>query len=157
MIRKRELFKLTALIVLAAVTSGVAQTVTGISDLEFGDIFPGVPNTVSKRASSAAEFTVTGTAGAEVTLDFLLPTYVYTTGANMPVLFSATDCAIDSSLVPDQSSPSADNLNPYETITYRLGAGGLSVWLGGRVIPGLVQKSGNYTATIRLTVTYTGN
>ncbi len=133
-----------------------AQTVTGVSDLEFGDIFPGVPQIITNKSSSAAEYTITGTAGAEVTLDFLLPTYVYDGGSNMPLLFSTTDCSVDSSLIPDQASPGADNLNPYETITYRLGANGLTVWLGGRVIPGLVQKPGDYTATIRLTVTYTG-
>jgi hypothetical protein len=136
---------------------GTAQTVTGVSDLAFGDIFPGVPKVVTNKSVDAAEYTVTGTAGAEVTLDFLLPTYVYTDGGNMPLLFSSTDCAVDSSSSPNQASPSADNLNPYETITYRLGSNGLTVWLGGRVIPGLVQKAGDYTATIRLTVTYTGN
>lgn len=146
------------LMVLGFVASlGTAQTVTGVSDLEFGNMFPGVPQVVTNKSSSAAEFTVTGTAGAEVTLDFLLPEYVSISGGNMPLLFSTTDCSLDSSLVPDQSSPSADNLNPYETITYRLGSNGLTVWLGGRCVPGLVQKAGDYSATIRLTVTYTGN
>ncbi|MEE9554554.1 MAG: DUF4402 domain-containing protein [candidate division Zixibacteria bacterium] len=134
-----------------------AQTVTATNDLVFGNIFPGVPKAIAKNAAGdAAEFTVTGTAGAEVTLDFALPSYMYTTGANMPLFFSSNDCAVDSTNPPDQSSPSADNLNPNGTITYRIGSNGLSVWLGGRVVPGLVQKSGAYTATIRLTVAYTG-
>ena len=134
-----------------------AQTVTATNDLAFGNIFPGVPKTIAKSApGEAAEFTVTGIAGDEVTLDFTLPSYMYTTGANMPLFFSSNDCAIDSTNPPDQSSPSADNLNPNGTITYRIGSNGLSIWLGGRVVPGLVQKSGSYTATIRLTVAYTG-
>ena len=34
---------------------------------------------------------------------------------------------------------------------------GLTIWLGGTAVPGLVQTSGSYTATIVLTVAYTGN
>jgi hypothetical protein len=148
----------SGLMLLCFMTSlSTAQTVTGVSDLEFGNMFPGVPQVITNKSFGAAEYTVTGTAGAEVTLDFLLPEYVSISGANMPLLFSTTDCSLDSSLVPDQSSPSADNLNPYETITYRLGSSGLTVWLGGRCVPGLVQKAGDYAATIRLTVAYTGN
>lgn len=134
-----------------------AQTVTATSDLAFGDVFPGVPTTILKTYSDAAEFTVEGTADAEVTLDFDLPTYLYTTGANMLVFFDATYCAVDSSNPRDQSNPSANDLNPHVTITYRIGSTGLTVWLGGRIVPGLVQKSGDYTATIRLTVAYTGS
>lgn len=135
-----------------------AQTVTATNDLLFGNIFPGVPKAIVNSASGeAAEFSVTGTAGAEVTLDFDLPAYMYTTGANMPIYFNSNDCAVDSTNPPDQSNPSAGNLNPNGTITYRIGSNGLMIWLGGRVVPGLVQKSGDYTATIRLTVAYTGN
>ncbi len=134
-----------------------AQTVTSTNDLAFGNIFPGVPKAIVKSSvGDAAEFTVTGTTGAEVTLDFTLPAYMYTTGANMPLFFSSSDCAVDSTNPQDQSNPSANNLNPNGTITYRIGSNGMSVWLGGRVVPGLVQKSGSYTATIRLTVAYTG-
>ncbi len=135
----------------------IGQTVTSTNDLLFGNIFPGVPKSIAKSdASNAAEFTVTGIAGDEVTLDFTLPSYMYTTGSNMPLFFSSNDCSADSTNPPDQASPSANNLNPNGTITYRIGSNGLSVWLGGRVVPGLVQKSGAYTATIRLTVAYTG-
>ena len=141
------------------VTSSAAQTVTATNDLLFGDIFAGVPKTILKSSSAdAAEFTVAGTPGDELTLAFDLPTYLSTTGANMPVFFSGTDCAIDSTNPPDQSNPSADNLNPHELQTYRFGSSGqLNVWLGGKLVPGLVQKTGNYMATIRLTAVLTGN
>lgn len=134
------------------------QTVTADQDLAFGDVFPGVPKTVEKSSSSAAEFTVTGTVDAEVTIDFDLPGYLYTTGANMPVYFYETDCAVDTTDPPDQTSPSLDDQNPYNTITYRIGSSGrIKIWLGGQLMPGLTQKSGDYTAPIRVTVTYTGN
>jgi hypothetical protein len=135
-----------------------AQTVTADQDLAFGDVFPGVPKTIEKTSASAAEFTVTGTVDAEVTIDFDLPGYLYTTGANMPVYFYETDCAVDTTNPPDQSSPSLDDQNPYSTITYRIGSSGqMKIWLGGQLMPGLTQKSGDYTAPIRVTVSYTGN
>ena len=134
------------------------QTVTGVEDLAFGDIFSGVPKTASKKSSDAAEFTVTGTVDAEVSLDFTLPQYLYTTGANMPMFFYNTDCQIDTTATGNQASPTYDDLNPNQTLTYSLGPNGkLTVWLGGQVVPGLVQKSGSYAATIRLTAAYTGN
>lgn len=141
------------------VGSGLAQTVTATNDLLFGDIFAGVPKTVDKSSNSdAAEFTITGTPGDELNLTFDLPTYLSTTGANMPVFFGNVDCAIDSTDPPDQSDPSADDLSPHEILTYRFGSSGqLNVWLGGRLVPGLVQKPGNYIATIRLTAVLTGN
>jgi hypothetical protein len=149
---------LIALIFLVWTSPCSNQTVTGVEDLVFGDIFPGVPKTVSKKSSGAAEFTVTGTVDTEVSLDFTLPQYLYMTGANMPVFFYNTDCQIDTTSTGNQASPTYDNLNPNQTLTYSLGPNGkLTVWLGGQVVPGLVQKSGSYTATIRLTSAYTGD
>ncbi len=161
LISKIEIVKYIILILILINWAGscLAQTVTATSDLLFGDIYAGVPKTILKSSSSeAAEFTVTGTPGDELVLTLDLPTYLATTGANMPVFFSNIDCAIDSTNPPDQSDPSADDLNPHEILTYRFGSNGqLNVWLGGRLVPGLVQKPGNYMATIRLTAVLTGN
>jgi len=138
--------------------SGNAQTITINNDLSFGNVFPGIPKVVSKAtAGSAAEFHVSGTAGNEVTIDFTLPTYMNLSGANMQMIFHTTDCAVDSSASPDQSNPGADNLNPWHTITYRLGSTGLTIWLGGTVVPKLIQTNGSYAASIVLTVAYTGS
>ena len=131
---------------------------TGVQDLAFGDIFPGVPQSVSKKSASAMEFTITGTVDAEVTLDLTLPQYMSATGANMPMFFFSTDCQVDSTNAVSQASPTYDDLNPHQTLTYSLGPNGkLTLWLGGQIVPGLVQKSGNYTATVRLTSAYTGS
>lgn len=144
--------------VLLTVAADVAsQTVTGTQDLAFGNLFPGIPKEIGYSSTSAAEWTVKGNGEAEVTLDFTLPQYMSISGANMQVFFSSTSCAVDSVTPADQSSPSASNLNPNGTITYRIGSDSLlTVWLGGTLIPGIVQKSGAYSATIRLTATYTG-
>jgi len=135
-----------------------AQNITINNDLTFGDVFPGIPKEISRYTpGAAAEFLVTGTAGAEVTIDFTLPTYMNASGYNMQLVFHETDCAMDSTSAPDQTDPGHDNLDPWHTITYRLGSSGLTIWLGGMVIPGLHQKQGDYSGTIVLTVAYTGN
>jgi hypothetical protein len=139
--------------------SGVsAQSITVNNNLIFGDIFPGIPKTIDKaNAGYAAEFQVSGTAGDEVTIDFTLPTYLNQSGFNMQIIFKQTDCALDSSATPDQSNPGYDDLNPWHTITYNLGLNGLTIWLGGTVVPRLNQINGTYTQLIVLTVAYTGN
>jgi hypothetical protein len=138
---------------------GSAQTISVVSGLSFGNVYPSVPKIISKRtAGGAAEFHVSGTAGAEVLITFLaLPTYLSEGGFNMNVIISNTDCAMDSSAVPNQSSPSKDNVNPWQPVTYRLGSNGLSIWLGGTVIPNLGQKPGSYSGPIQVKVQYTGN
>jgi len=137
---------------------GIAQDITVNNNLEFGSVFPGVPKTISKYSvGEAAEFFITGTPNAEITIDFTLPTYMYASGNTMVINYSATDCAMDSSAMPNQSNPGHDNLNPWQTLTYRIGSAGLTIWLGATVVPVLMQRPGNYSATITLTVSYTGN
>jgi len=132
--------------------------VSGVSadnDLSFGDVFAGIPKAIDKAtAGSAAEFTVTGIAGSDVTVEFTLPTYMNDGGNNMNMIFNNTDCAMDSSSTPDQTNPDYDDLNPWDTITYGIGSGGIKIWLGGKVVPKLKQPQGNYSADIVLTVTY---
>jgi hypothetical protein len=147
-----------ALTIILAWSVVAAQDIAVENDLIFGTVFPGVPKAISKKSSGeAAEFHITGTPNAEIVLNFTLPTYMHTDGANMRLDYSSTDCALDSSATPDQVNPGLDNLNPWQTVTYRLGATGLTIWLGATVTPGLIQKPGDYTATITLTVAYTGN
>jgi len=134
-----------------------AQTCTGINDLTFGNVLPGVAKTVSKRtAGAAAEYSVSGTAGEQVLIDFALPTHMTSNGDNLLLSFNSTDCAIDSSDPGDQSSPAWDDLDPRNTLSATLGSGGLTIWLGGRVQPSALQPTGNYTAEIILTISPAG-
>jgi len=146
------------LITVGLASSSFSQNVTVNNDLTFGAVFPGIPKTISKYAAgSAAEFYVSGTAGSEITIDFTLPKYMNSGGLDMQMIFNETDCSIDTSATPDQSNPLFDNLDPWHTLTYRLGSNGLTVWLGGTVVPDMHQIQGNYSASIVITVTYTGN
>jgi len=140
------------------IISCYAQNATVNNDLTFGAVFPGIPKTISKATpGSAAEFFVSGTAGAEVTIDFTLPTYMSSGSWNMQLVFNETDCAMDSTASPDQTDPGYDDIDPWHTITYRIGSAGLTIWLGGMVIPRINQLQGSYTGTIVLTIAYTGN
>ncbi len=149
---------LIALVVLHSPAEVSAQNITVNNNLVFGTIFPGIPKTITKRiAGAAAEFLISGTAGLELTIDLTLPTFMNNAGNNMQLVFQETDAALDSSSTPDQAAPSLDNIDPWHTITYRLGSNGITLWLGGMAIPKLNQGSGSYTAVIVMTVVYTGN
>jgi hypothetical protein len=152
------LVSLSAVILWAAGSAAYGQNITVTNNLVFGNVFPGIPKSVPKTdAGAAAEFFVSGVAGNEVSIQFTLPTYMNAGGLNMQLVFSQTDCAMDSSATPSQGSPGYNNLDPWHPITYRLGSAGLTIWLGGTAIPKLNQPSGGYSATLVLTVTYTGN
>ncbi len=148
-----------ALLVCAEPVKSQAIDVTLVNNLVFGNVFSGIPKTISKQAAgAAAEFHVSGTAGAEVLITFLnLPRYINQSGYSMNVIFNDNDCAMDSSATPNQSSPGYDNVNPWQPITYRLGSNGLTIWLGATIIPNIGQKPGNYTGPIQLKAEYTGN
>ena len=133
------------------------ESVTVNNNLTFGTMFPGIPKTVDKSSSSAAEFSVGGDAGLEVNIDFSLPTYLSSGSNNMQIIFFTDGCSIDSNATPNQSSPTYDDLNPWQIQTYDLGSSGLTVWIGGKAVPGIRQPAGTYTADIILTVLYTGN
>jgi hypothetical protein len=155
-------YKIAPLLFFILITGGTAhvsaQNATAISPLRFGDIYPGIPKMVSKHdAGAAAEFHISGVAGDEMSIDFTLPTYMNSGPYNMQLIFGETDCAADSSASPDQSNPIYNDLDPWHTLTYRLGSTGLTIWLGGMVVPDLIQEPGGYSATIVLTVVPTGN
>ena len=140
-------------------SGSLAQTITVNSDLVFGAVFPGIPKTISKyTAGAAAEFRVSGTNGNEISIDFTLPTkMVSASGIQFQMIFGKTSASSDSRNSPDQTAPLLDNQDPWHTILDTLGPQGLIVWLGGQVVPRLNQAPGSYSASIILTVAYTGN
>lgn len=178
---------MVSLAVLAGAGPGFAQqAVTGTADgvvlaaitlaateqLDFTNIFPGVPKTVARTATgadtTAAIFTITGEAGAGVTAQFMLPEYLSSSGgAQMNCTFSATDMAIDTTntktpltvVVGDgwvdedpRDFPAAlviGGTTPSVTVT--------SVFLGGKVIPSMYQPAGTYSGDLVLSVSYNGN
>lgn len=151
------LFITLILVIAVFATSSVAQTITLNNNLVFGNMFPSIPKTITKyTVGSAAEFHVAGTIGSEISVQFTLPTYMSNSGFTIQLIFFDTDLAFDTRPNPNQGSPLFDNLNPWTTLTEILGAGGLTIYLGGTAVPKIIQFPGAYTATIVLTVAYTG-
>lgn len=152
-------------VVLAAITLAATE------NLEFGDVFQGVPKTIARTATgadtTAAIFTITGEPEAGVTAQFVLPEYLSSSGgANMLIAFSATDMAIDTGGTKNpltvvagdgwvdedpRNFPAAMQVGGAVAITFT------SVFLGGKVTPSLFQPAGTYTGDVILTVSYNGN
>lgn len=146
-------------IIQATATVLSSMSAVGTHNLEFGTVTPGVNKSVDKAsAATAGAWTITGVAGAEVSLTLDLPAELNhnSLGATIPVVFNPTDASYDDESGGGQSAP-AGVINPSAPGLLNLGPGGtLELWLGGTVIPGISQTSGDYSADITLTIAYTG-
>jgi len=147
-------------IIQATATVSTSLAITGSQDLRFGVVIPAINKTVDKSTTSqAGEWIISGTSSAEIQLTFTLPDSLQhaTQPVGMNISFSSTDASWDDGSGGGQTSPSG-TLNPNSASAERLGvAGGMTVWIGGTVIPGLSQTGGDYAADITLTVAYTGS
>ena len=136
-----------------------ALTVTGMNNLRFEVVIPGVDKSVDKATVGfAGAFQLQGHNSAEVSLDFALPpSLLLDSTATMPVDFSNTDASYDDGTGGGQGAP-AGNIDPNGPFTLRLGVTGLlDIWLGGSVHPTITQTGGDYAADVTLTAIYTGN
>lgn len=144
---------------LATVVSSLS--ITGNNNLQFGTVTPGVNKSVDKSSPGfAGEWGITGSVGAEITLDFTVPDSLVLVGDStngLPISFSISDASFDDGSGGGQLSPSGV-LNPNGLGTERLGAGGtMIVWIGGTVHPRISQTGGDYAEDVVLSVAYTGN
>lgn len=137
-----------------------ALSVVGTHNLIFGTVIPGTNKSIDKATTAdAGEWTVNGTPSAEITVDFTLPTNLYTADSLgvMLVAFGFTDASYDDGSGGGQGAPTGI-LNPNNISTTDIGVGGLlTIWIGGMALPTISQTSGDYIGEIVLTVVYTGN
>ncbi len=147
----------------ATATVQTPLTVTATAALAFGTIFQGVPLSVAETNTAAGIFTMTGQAGAGISLFLQLPEYMSTASGDdrMVISFSTTDCAIDttSNVDPTVAATGWTDQNPF-SLPSGVIIGGTStqtaLFLGGQVRPSVDQTAGAYTADIILTVAYNG-
>lgn len=135
-----------------AVTATVetALSVTGVTDLAFGSVFPGFGRTILATAPASGEFQIAGGNSGGVDLTFTLPATLSDGGVNtMPVSFTAA---------AGDDRATAGNFDPAVLHQGTLDAtsGLLNVYLGGTVTAAPTQVAGNYSATVTLTATYNG-
>lgn len=128
----------------------------GRQNLTFGSLLPGVRTTVSRLdAANAGQFEVRGQRLTEVEIDLTLPAALTSmSGRTLPLEFGPADGGISSTPVIGASTA----FDPRVPVRWRLSNNGRAyVFLGGSAVPGPNQAGGTYTATVVLTVAYTGN
>jgi hypothetical protein len=140
----------------ARAQGGTQLTATGTQDLNFGTIFPGVPEQVLRTdAANAGRFDVRGHPRAEVRITVTLPAALTASGGRtIPLVFGPNDGGssnLNNALI-------ATAFDPRVPLITTLGTPGrLFVFLGGTLTPGPTATAGTYQATITLTSAYTGN
>lgn len=135
--------------------SASSLSVRGRRDLAFGTVLRGVPTIVDPLVRSAGRWEIRGESGAEVRIDVILPLALTNPdGAELPLTFGSADGAF--SFHPQgRGAQVFDPELPVITIFDKRGK--IYVFLGGTVFPDRLQPVGAYSATIPLTVSYTGN
>ncbi len=146
---------LGALAVPPAVAQGAPLSVQVRQDLTFGTVIRGVATTVSRfDAANAAQWRVRGVGDTEVRIDITLPNALIAAAASLPLQFAGGDGGYSDS----NSFTGSLAFDPHLPLIATLPKNGqLYVFLGGTAIPGPQQPIGTYTATITLSVAYTGN
>ncbi|MCP4633672.1 MAG: hypothetical protein GY855_12155 [candidate division Zixibacteria bacterium] len=137
-------------------------TLTASQALQFGNVYQGVPKTIANNVdASSGVFEATGLDLAEISLRLFLPEYLALADNTdrMTIIFSATDCTVDSSGTVPSTPVGWVNENPRALTVYKIGATNTqtNLYLGGKVVPSRFQKAGAYSGDIVLTAAYTGN
>ncbi|MBI4513032.1 MAG: DUF4402 domain-containing protein [Gemmatimonadetes bacterium] len=149
------------LVVWAAAAPPAAQAqrplqVRPLRDLLFGDVFPGVSKGVSRLdPTNSGHLEVRGEGGREVVFTFTLPAALVAGGGQTLAVSFGTD---DGGFAETNVQASSVGFDPRVPYTNRFAANNRAfVWLGGIVLPAGAQTPGPYSATVTLTVAYTGN
>ena len=143
----------------------LAITVSSTQDLHFGYIYGGIPKSMGYNDDdSSAIFTITGEPSAGINLQLVLPEYLSLSdgSARVPINFSSTDAAVDTTTASPSTVDAADgwiNQNPRNLpVGAVIGAAGTTkVYLGGKVVPSVNLKAGTYSGDIVLSVSYNGS
>ena len=143
--------------VLATANLSSTIKVRGTQDLNFGTVIPGVAKTVSHTSQPAgttyAILQFDGDKNAEVQIDFNLPNQLVTPTGRRLTIDSWTGCHSIQSTIPGCTAfvPGTPQTR------LRSNNGKLWLWFGGTVRPTVTQGTGTYTATVQVTMLYTGN
>ena len=130
--------------------------VTGIRDLAFGTVFPGLPSVVSRTdAVNSGRFDLSGKKSRDVQLTFGLPAVM--TGplsATMPLAFGADDAGYSPTQSVGNQTVTWDPRTSQTLTLPNTANPKVSIFLGGRVSPAVNQRAGGYTGTVILNVVF---
>jgi hypothetical protein len=126
--------------------------VSGTQPLRFGTMIQGIDRIAARTdPAAAAEFRIQSTGNRQVQLSFTLPSSMAGPGgARLPVVFGPTDAGFSRSRnIGNQLA-----FDPRVPYVGQLQGGRANVYLGATARPAANQASGNYTATVTLTVIF---
>lgn len=140
---------LLALIAATPTTAAGQYAVAQVQPLAFGYLTQGVTEVVAPTdAFRRGVVTVDGTGQAYIRL--VLPTTLTSPqGASVPLQFLMGDVTAQENGRP----PAA--FDPTTSTRVNLGRGTASLFIGGRAVPAVDQRAGNYTATMTIIVSST--
>lgn len=127
-----------------------ALTVTGATNLQFGNVTPGVNKTIAIADAGAGRFDVVKAANQGVTLSFTLPTDLSDGTNNLPI--GSWTGGWNTSATPAGATtftPSAGGTNTAATAGTTL-----SVYVGATVSPAGGQPAGAYSGTVTMSAIY---
>lgn len=138
----------------AAAQAGRRVATTTVKNLQFGTLFPGIPQTVPPTdAIRAAEVTLQGPNAAQIAIFFLLPSSLNgPAGSRLPISFTSTSAGFSTGSIGTQVL-----FDPRVLYRPRLSSTGRgTIYLGGVASPAPSQRSGSYRATVIIFVVLTG-
>ena len=126
-------------------------TVTGQRSIQFGNVLPGVPKTISPGPTASGRFLVLGRMDTGVMMSFTLPTEL--TGPGVLPIGNWTGIWYTDNL---PAHPSAVSFTPSGAPTLAAfgSVGRIFTWVGATVFPTASQATGLYSGTVLLTVNY---
>jgi hypothetical protein len=147
-----------SLLFAAALPVAAQNSVTGIRNLVFGTVFPGVSKVVLRTdAVNSGQFNLRGRRRGVVLLTFTLPASMLdvASGATLPIAFGANDAGFSPTQAVGNQTVSWDPRTPRNVTLSNANPGRGSVFLGGRVNPAINQRaSNNYTGTVILNAVF---
>ncbi|CAN5914620.1 hypothetical protein BH11GEM1_BH11GEM1_00160 [soil metagenome] len=172
---RKHLVRLSLVAVAAIALSGTARaqttnmsatatvvtplTVTKVTDLAYGTVYPGLDKIISGSSNSTlmGKFTIAGFSTATVYISFTLPTTLAGSGtaAGQSLIINAWNgyqgVGATQNTGGTAFTPSAS------TTSVLLGASASNVYIGATVQPTYSQVAGPYTGTIVMTTVYSGS
>jgi hypothetical protein len=144
-----------ALTVVAATNAHSQRSATGVRDLAFGAVLPGVPtNVLPNDIARSGQFEIRGQFDDPVEITFSLPSVLNGPGAaSMPVSFGTMSAGFSTSgSVTNQVF--FDPRVPFRINLSSTGQG--SGFIGGVLSPSGTQPAGSYAASVTITVAFLG-
>lgn len=127
-----------------------ALQVTAGTNLQFGNVTPGVNKSIAIADAGAGRFDVVKAANSGVTLSFILPTNLGSGPNNLPI--GSWTGGWNTSATP--AGATGFTPGPVSTNTTVTAGTSIFVYVGATVSPAAAQVAGNYTGDVTMSVVY---